>query len=50
MRKYDAAAMDVVRFEGTAAEIVTGTPGDEPTPCPWLPCRGEDQTPIITSD
>nr|WP_155959503.1 hypothetical protein [[Eubacterium] cellulosolvens] len=49
MRKYDAAAMDVVRFEGTAAEIVTGTPDPESS-CPWLPCRGEDQTPIITSD
>ena len=44
MRKYAEATMDVVLFEGAAAEIVTGTP------CLPLPCRGEDQTPIITSE
>jgi hypothetical protein len=50
MRKYDVAAMDVVRFEATAAEILTGTDPDEPVDCGSLPCRGEDQTPIILSD
>lgn len=51
MRKYDVAAMDVVRFEATAAEILTGTdPDPEPVDCGSLPCRGEDQTPIILSD
>ena len=46
MRKYAEATMDVVLFEGAAAEIVT----ESPAPCLPLPCRGEDQTPIITSE
>ena len=52
MRKYDVAAMDVVRFEATAAEILTGTDPENPEDpdCGSLPCRGEDQTPIILSD
>lgn len=45
MRKYAEATMDVVLFEGAAAEIVTDS-----RICPPLDCRGEDQTPIITSE
>uniref|UniRef100_I5AUZ5 Uncharacterized protein n=1 Tax=Eubacterium cellulosolvens (strain ATCC 43171 / JCM 9499 / 6) TaxID=633697 RepID=I5AUZ5_EUBC6 len=48
MRKYAEATMDVVLFEGTAAEIVTESPVT--SRCLPLPCRGEDQTPIITSE
>jgi hypothetical protein len=43
MRKYDAAEMDVVRFNATAAEVLTETDDG----CDPLPCRGEDQTPIV---
>ncbi len=44
MRKYAEATMDVVLFEGAAAEIITNSG------CLPLDCRGEDQTPIITSE
>jgi hypothetical protein len=41
--------MDVVLFEGAAAEIITDSPVTGPD-CGFDPCPGEDQTPIAWVD
>ena len=50
MKKYVAAEMDVVLFEGAAAEIITDSKVDPRPDCGFDPCPGEDQTPIAWVD
>ncbi len=50
MKKYVAAEMDVVLFEGAAAEIITDSPVVNSSSCGFDPCPGEDQTPIAWVD
>ena len=46
MRKYVEADIDVVFFEGTAAEIIT----DSYVACGPIPCRSEDHGPLLFED
>lgn len=46
MREYVEADIDVVIFEGAIAEVIT----ESMMLCTHMPCRGEDQEPMLQLD